>query len=523
VYPSEHLSPKEIQWREACEGRFYAFVRGVAPWLQVGSVHEEVCDWMQRNFESGIEHHLVLLPRGHLKSTLAYLWVCWRIIRNPAITFLYASASLKLAEMQLASIKNTLAGEKVARYWPTLIGPDEGKRTVWRQYEISVDHPLRALKGVRDFTVRAVGLGHGVTGSHGDVLMLDDIVAPEAEQYSPWTVEGRAKLDTWYSFVVGSVLNPGGEVVGVGTRYHAKDIYQKLIDLQKEEIDKYGEIVSTEKLYNIMVRVVEKDGEFLWPRKAGPDGKAYGFNKKELATKKANYLDKAKFYSQYYQNPSNPEDSAFTDQFQYYDKSHLRNENGRWYMGGSILNVYSAVDIASTMEKRSDYTTIVTIGIDSENRRYVLHIDRFQTDRISFIVDRLFMVVDKWRPRRVKIEVVAAQKFVYTSTLDAMRERNVFFNLDEYKPQGRGNKEIRINNTLEPLYKNQLVFHYRGGNCEILEDELVLQHPPHDDISDSLMIANEMAERPSITGKKRGNQSNIVQFDSRFGGVRRVG
>ncbi len=98
---------------------------------------------------------------------------------------------------------------------------------------MSVDHPRRLEKGVRDFTVRAVGLGHGVTGSHGDVLMLDDIVAPEAEQYSPWTVEGRAKLETWYSFM-SSVLNAGGEVVGVGTRYHAKDIYQRLIDTDEE-------------------------------------------------------------------------------------------------------------------------------------------------------------------------------------------------------------------------------------------------------------------------------------------------
>jgi len=456
-YPSEHLNKKELQTREICEDRFYAFVCYVASWLQLGNIHEEVCDWLQSNYESGIKHQLVLLPRGHLKSTLAYLWVCWRIIRDPAITFLYASASLKLAEMQISSIKNILAGEKVARYWPTLVGPDEGKRTVWRQYEISVDHPLRFEKGVRDFTIRAVGLGHGVTGSHGDVLMLDDVVAPESEQYSPWTVEGRAKLETWYSFMA-SVLNPGGETIAVGTRYHAKDLYQKLIDLQEEKFDKFGDVEQSEDMYNMMVRVVEEDDQFLWPRKSSLSGKAYGFNESVLREIRRSYLDKAKFYSQYYQNPSNPEEARFVSHFMYYDKEKLKETNGRWYIGQEVLNVYSAVDIAYTVNRDSDYTAIVTIGIDGDNRRYILHIDRFQTDRMSVILDRLFMIVSKYTPRRVKMEAIAGQQFVLTECRSQMRQRNIFFNLEEYTPQGKGKKEIRITNTLEPLYKNNLFF-----------------------------------------------------------------
>jgi hypothetical protein len=42
---------------------------------------------------------------------------------------------------------------------------------------------------------------------------------------------------------------------------------------------------------------------------------------------------------------------------------------------------------------------------------------------------------------------------------------------------------------LEPKYDNQQVWHYKGGNCQPLEEELTQRHPPHDDIKDALANA----------------------------------
>lgn len=525
MYPSKHLSSKQVQVREAAEARFFAFVKLVAPWLETGHIHEQVCDWMQKNFQLGLTHQLILLPRGHLKSTLAYLWVCWRLVKNPALTVLYASASHKLAEMQTNSMQAVLEGPEVSLYWPNLINPDKGKRDVWRLHEFTVDHPYRKERGVRDYTLRAMGIGHNVTGAHGDLLMLDDVVAPEAEQASPWTKEGRQKLETWYSFMT-SVLNPGGEVLAIGTRYHAKDLYHKLTEVERINFDTTGGEESREKMFQVFQRVVETNGQFLWPRRQGKAGDWYGFDARILAGIQAGYLDKAKFYSQYYQNPVDPETQAFAKHFSYYDPSKLVFNKGRWfltneYLAQTPLNVFTAVDVASTTNKDSDYTAVVTVGVDPENNRYILDIDRFQTDRLSTIIEAIFNAHNKWKFRRVRIEVVAAQRFLFTELRDQMRARNVFFGVEEYRPPvAQGRKQERIVGILEPLYANAMIKHFRGGNCEVLEEELVMDHPPHDDIADALAMVSEICVKPvpHHFDSKRP-ETNVIKFHRRFGGV----
>ena len=425
-YPIAHLTAKEKLVKEAAENSFKAFVKFVAPWLETGHIHSDICDWWQYNEENGFTHQLSLVPRAHLKSTLAYLWACWQIIKNPAICIIYASASGNLAEMQLNSIKTILTGDTVSHFWRGLIGQDEGKRKVWRQHEMTVDHPLREELGVRDFTIRSVAIGTNVTGSHTDLLILDDIVAPESDRYSPWTVDGRAKLRTWYSFMVGSVLNPECPVLAVGTRYHAKDVYEDMMAATEDEIDMDGNLIGSSLVYKKVIRVVEENGNFLWPRKQGLRGNWYGFNPEVLSKIKASYLDKAKFYSQYYQNPVDPEAGTFVKDVNYYDKDLIVWRRNNYYLrqktgNERILNIYAAVDVASTENKDSDYTAIVTIGVDYENNRYILNIERFKTEHISVIVDQVFKTYDKWRFKRIRIETTAAQRFVFTSTREEMK------------------------------------------------------------------------------------------------------
>ena len=81
-----------------------------------------------------------------------------------------------------------------------------------------------------------------------------------------------------------------------------------------------------------------------------------------------------------------------------------------------------------------------------------------------------------------------------------------------------GDKRQRISAILEPKYDNQQIWHYKGGNCQPLEEELTQRHPPHDDIKDAL--ANAIAI--SIVPKGRSNvisMANRIQTHSRFGGV----
>jgi hypothetical protein len=64
------------------------------------------------------------------------------------------------------------------------------------------------------------------------------------------------------------------------------------------------------------------------------------------------------------------------------------------------------------------------------------------------------------------------------------------------------------------------MWHYAGGNCQLLEDELVLQNPPHDDIKDALSSAIDFAVAPlNMFKTQKDNTQHEFNFHNRFGGV----
>src|SRR5690606_22748593 len=102
--------------RLAAESDFITFIRLVAPYLHMGSIHEELALWLTR--KDAKDNLLVLLPRGHMKSRMVALLAAWWITRDPTETILYVSATADLAEKQLFLIKQVLESPIYTRYWP---------------------------------------------------------------------------------------------------------------------------------------------------------------------------------------------------------------------------------------------------------------------------------------------------------------------------------------------------------------------------------------------------------------------
>ena len=167
------------QIRQLAEKDFITFVKLVAPYNVMGSCHEDMCKFIQD--KSKRPYKLVIYPRGHRKSFYAAAFAAWEIIKDPSISIVYLSATSPLAEQQLRIIKNILESKIVSKYWPDLILEDEGKREKWTTTEICVDHPKRKQEGTRDSTVKTGGLTTNITGSHADLIILDDMVVPQTE------------------------------------------------------------------------------------------------------------------------------------------------------------------------------------------------------------------------------------------------------------------------------------------------------------------------------------------------------
>lgn len=497
---------KEI--RELAESDFIAFVKLVAPYNVMGSCHEDLCKFLTN--PEGKNYRLCLYPRAHRKSFYAGAEVAWEIIKNPAISVVYLSATSDLAEAQLRLIKGIIDSPIVRRYWPELLNPDEGKREKWTVSEISVDSPIRKAEGTRDSTVKAGGLTTNITGAHADLIVLDDIVVPKNNNE-----EGRRQVAAQYSQLQ-SILNPGGRIIAVGTRYHPKDIYNDMQNTYEEILDDSGEVLGKEPQWDILQRSVEEGGEFLWNRTRRKDGKYYGFDFKELARIKAGYIDKSQFYAQYYNDPNDEGSSPITpDMFMYYNREHLYTKAGVYYIKDRPLNVYAAVDFAFSLSHRADSTAIVVIGVDYDNNRYVLDIDRFKTDRINTYYDHLIALHTKYNLKKLRAEVTVAQQVIVSALKDKLAENSIRLVIEDYRPTSK--KEERVDAVLRPVYEDHKVFHYKGGNCEILEEELKQAKPAHDDVKNALADAISIGNPP----KRYGFTTTLQKPKplSRFGGI----
>jgi len=73
--------------------------------------------------------------------------------------------------------------------------------------------------------------------------------------------------------------------------------------------------------------------------------------------------------------------------------------------------------------------------------------------------------------------------------------------------------------TLEPRYANHQIWHYQGGYCQTLEEELIFTNPAHDDIKDALASAIDFVIAPVNTYKLKKENSNGFTYNSKFGGV----
>jgi|TARA_X000001382_G_scaffold81951_1_gene57744 phage terminase large subunit-like protein len=503
--------------RQAAESDLSVFIKLIAPEQVLGLCHEEVIQWWMR--EDQKSHQLLLFPRDHGKSRLIAYRVAWELTKDPTLRCLYISATANLAEKQLSFIKNILTSDIYQRYWPEHVNPDEGKRERWTTSEICLDHPLRKQEKVRDPSVFTGGLTTSLTGLHCDIAVLDDVVVYE----NAYTGEGREKVKSQYS-LLSSIEGSNAREWVVGTRYHPSDLYNDLMQMTEDLYDRHGEKTGEDNIYEIFERAVEDrgdgTGEFLWPRQQRKDGKWFGFDLKILAKKRGQYLDKGQFRAQYYNDPSDPDNVPVRpDKFQYFERKFLREENGFMFYKENKLNVYAAVDFAFSLSRKADYTAIVVVGVDAENNVYVLDIDRFRTDRISEYFEHILHLSTKWNFRKMRAEVTVAQQAIVKQLKELIKQHGLAISIDEFRPnKHQGNKKERISSTLEPRYDNLQMWHYKGGNTQVLEEELSSRHPPHDDVIDALASAVDIAVKPAkSSGRQRKN--NVVWANNRFRGA----
>lgn len=513
--------------RKQCEQDLWSFALTVNPTYVYGDIHEKVYRWLADPEANA--RQLLLLPRGHLKSHCIATWCAWEITRKPWTTIVYLSAGEDLAKDQLYAIKNMMTSDAYQKLWPEMIAEREGDRDQWSAYSFNIDHPSRKARGIRDHTLIVKTVRANFIGLHCDALVFDDVVVPK----NAYSETGRSEVGKALSQCT-SILNAGGKIKAVGTRYHPQDAYYDMMEAIYRIWDEASrEFVSESPLWDVLEEIVEDQedgtGSFLWPRMKSPkDGNWYGFDIQQLEIIRADYFSKgeqAQFYAQYYNNP-NDETTNVLDRgnFQYYDIKHIGNSMGTVNYKGKRLNITAAMDVAWTDAsesggKTADYTAIAVVGVDQDGFYYILDLDRFKTNSFLIYYDNIMRLANKWHFRKIKIETNAGGKLVANEIQRLSRENGGLISVDTAHVSGTNakSKALRQYAIVNPKYELKSIFHRRDGLTSVLEEELILERPPHDDLADALAMALEIAKPPMKQRMFLDTEQKVIT-NVRFGG-----
>jgi predicted phage terminase large subunit-like protein len=482
--------------------------------LENGSVmseflHREMCDFASgyRQFANGKKKRLMLEPRFTLKSTCVTIgYSLQQMMKNPNIRILIASEKLKNAATFLQGIKGYCeSGEKYRQLSQLLYGklpvPATSKEEKWTTTEII--SPLRTNKMLKEPTVATGGVEVVKVGQHYDLIILDDPVSENNTNSS----EQIEKVIQFYKLCL-SLLDPGGRMVIIGTRWNFGDLYGYIMENHMAYFDK------------LVRQVYLEDGSLLFPEKLTEEFL------EEQKVSQGSYI----FSCQYLNSPVPKDDAIFRfDRYREwvggYDNGMLKIDEIRKYNGentfdkteeSSIIPVvnYLLIDPAAGEKQMNDPTAMVVVGVDEKNRWFVIDYVNKRLQGEAWW-NELFRLVATYNPRRVGIETTAFQKSLVLNAKEQMMKRNQFFSFDELKPDA---DKVRRIQTLQPRYEaGQIIM--RTGMDEMRYQMVNFPRTTHDDLIDALAyglqliyVKRKKVDRDERSRPNYGYISDIVRY-----------
>jgi predicted phage terminase large subunit-like protein len=423
------------------------------------AVHFDLCEFMCDRYtdygEPVKRWKLVLMPRLTFKSTLCLeSFVIQQIILNPNIRVLITTENFSNSKFYLGKIKKTFESNELLK---SLYGDFVGV-SGWREDYITVSQ--RTINS-KEPTIMCGGVDKTITGFHYDLIIADDIVTPN----NIGTIDQINKVINYYKDFNNLLdkVNPG-KVIIIGTRWNFNDLYQHIID---------NEYVN----FNIFIRqAYNPDGSLFFPKILPQE------ELDRLRISLGNYL----FSCNYLNNPTDKEHAKFRQEWmKYYPRDmecpHL-----------SEMNIYTTIDPAISERIEGDFSGIVTVGVDSDNNKFILETKRLKVNPFE-LINEIFENYKRFKPLAVGIEVAVFQKVLQYWMMQEMAKRNLYLPIKELKSEQKS-KEYRIS-ALQPIFQFGSI--YFDKSMRELEDE-ILTFPimRHDDLIDPLAYQVSMWSAP---------------------------
>ena len=347
----------------------------------------------------------------------------------------------------------------------------------------------------------AVGTGQRVRGFiEGDTrpnLVIVDDFESELNAYTP---EGRTKNRKWMTEAVIPSLSDEGRIIMIGTVI-SEDCF---LCWAKE----------SSAWKTLWYSIWDEDEKSIWPQR---------FPKERILQIKEEFSSVGNingFYQEYMNIAQSPDDAPFKPEYIQLHHYDFEIRNGQACLvketgdGEEIkpIEVYSGIDPASSLSARADYFVIATIGIDSDNNKYIVDIYRNRVDP-ALQPDEIIKVFKKYKPKRMRIETVAYQEALRSAVRKQMMEQNLYIPGLEKGVKPRNRKSERLFSLVPMLAKGE--FFFRPQDITAQQEFLSYPRGKNDDIMDAVWIALDKSHpcrKKELTEVKSTKKNKLLDW-----------
>lgn len=158
-----------------------------------------------------------------------------------------------------------------------------------------------------------------------------------------------------------------------------------------------------------------------------------------------------------------------------------------------IHNNFCFIDPAISQADTADFTGVVVVAVDPENRWYVRFAKRYKITPTQ-IISLIFEIQKNFQCKAIGVEQVAYQESLLYFLADEMKRRNQFLPVTGIKPPTDKTKEMRVL-AMVPQFEWGRIYLNKGLNDLELE-LLMFPRGAHDDLADSLAYISSIAFSP---------------------------
>lgn len=482
--------------RETAKTDLYFLAKGVLGYPDVNpNTHMDLCTFA---VSAPKRRRLMLMPRGHLKSTLITISDSIRVvIEAPEFArILITSETMTQAISFLREIKGHWETGSILRELFPELAPHKfaGQGIDWSNKSATLSRKAPH----KEPHWMCIGAKGAVTGFHYTRIKADDLIGLEAAR-SPAEMQA---IKDWNDNIEPLVEDQNSSIIDwVGTRWSLNDLYGHIMR-------SYGDSLQ------VFLREAIEDGKVIFPEKQNWE------RYKQMQERSPRV-----WYAQYCNNPiaagqqDFPIELVRSYRFSIDGDSvvfSLADGSEKQWRTAQLDRVITC-DPNSGQPTAEDLAAIVVSGVSPDGEVFALDTWSGRCSPSEY-VDRIFKLARFWSPRIVGIEKAGQQNTEHYFRVKMEREGS-YFNVVPVSPKNR-RKEDRIVHLLEPII--------RSGKLYLLPSQTTLRgqiasHPDCEffDEIDALAYGPEVWRKPVRVEDMDSNQRALKLL--RRGRSRRTG